>query len=200
MSYRTKRPRTELKFHDVNLDDAGISSGVSVTDSINKIAQGVREDERIGRKCIIESINWRYSVKMPQRTDSSLGSDTVRIIMYLDKQCNGASALSTDVLATPDYQSFNNLSNSLRFVHLMDRTVDMNAQNGYGNGTTNASGELQHSFTFFKDVNIPIEFSSTTGAITEISSNNIGVFLISKDGTSTGVSFDSKIRLRFHDG
>ncbi len=192
-------PSGELKFHDVDLDDAGISSGVSVTDSINKIAQGVTESTRVGRKCTIKSINWRYQIKMPQRVDSALGSDTVRVIMYLDKQANGAIAASTDLLETADYQSFNNLGNSGRFLVLHDKTVDMNAQNGYGNGTTNASGELHHSFTFFKKCDIPIEFSSTAGAITEIRSNNIGVFLISKDGTSTGVSFDSKIRLRFSD-
>ncbi len=186
----------ELKFHDVDLDDAVVSQAATVTDSINKIPQGITEKTRIGRKCTIKSILWRYNLRLPATSTTGDTSDTVRVILYLDKQCNGATIADTDLLESDDFQSFNNLANSGRFRVLMDRNHTMASPSGLGNGTTNFFGENREDFTFFKKCNIPIEFNNTTGAITEIRSNNIGVILVSESGL---VQFGSKIRLRFSD-
>ncbi len=186
----------ELKFHDVDLDDAVVAGAGGVTDSINKIAQGVTESQRVGRKCVIRSINWRYLVTLP--LSAAIGSpDTLRMIMYIDKQANGATAATTDLLESADFQSFNNLSNSGRFRTILDRTIDILRTNGAGDGTTNDAAGTNINGTFFKKCAIPIEFNSTTGAITEIRSNNIGVMLFSHGGVC---GFESKIRLRFSDG
>ncbi len=188
---------SELKFHDVDLDDATIASGANVTASINLIAQGVGESQRIGRKCTIKFISWRFTMTMPTRTAASI-SDTVRVLLYLDKQANGATAANTDVLESADYQSFNNLSNKGRFRTLMDRTYDINGNAGSGRGTTDtlSYGSKITNDSFYKKVNIPIEFTAGSGAITEITSNNIGVILMSEQGLA---SFESKFRLRFSD-
>ncbi len=126
-------------------------------------------------------------------TDSK---DVVRIILYLDKQANGATATTAQILESDDYQSFNNLANKSRFRTLMDRTYAMEATAGAGDGTTNdLTGNIIQD-SFFKKINVPIEFDSTTGAITEIKSNNIGVMTLSKAGICT---FLSKMRVRFSD-
>ncbi len=186
----------ELKFHDVDLDDATVAAGAIVTPSINLIAQGTTESQRIGRKCTIRSINWRFSLLLSPATASAATSDTLRIIMFLDKQCNGATAANTDVLESASYLSFNNLANKGRFRTLMDRVYNINSAAGGGDGTTEDYGPVDISDSFFKKCNIPIEFNSTTGAIGEIRSNNIGVLLMSRAGI---VGFASKIRLRFSD-
>ncbi len=186
----------ELKFFDVDLDDATIATGTTVTDSINKIAQGVTEITRVGRKCTIRQINWRFNILLPTQTGASSTTDTVRVMMYIDKQANGAAASGTDILESADYQSFNNLSNKNRFRTLMDRTFTLKTSGFAGDGTANDSSEDSIDDTFFKKVNIPIEFNAAAGAITEITSNNIGVLIASKDGLCT---FESKIRLRFSD-
>jgi len=186
----------ELKFHDVDLDDATISATGTVTASINLIPQGVTEITRVGRKCTITSIGWRYHVELAAISTVG-GSDTARVIMFLDKQANGATAAVTDVLESADFQSFNNLSNSGRFRTIMDQTVTLNRLASAGDGTANDSAPVRQSGTLFKQCQIPLEFSAGTGAITEIRSNNIGVLLIS-DAAVT--SFESKIRLRFSDG
>ena len=189
-------PHLELKFHDVDLDDAIVAAAGGLTDSINKIPQGVTEITRVGRKCTIRQIGWKFDVELPETTLSSSTADIVRVIMYLDKQANGASASITDIIESADYQSFNNLSNKNRFRTLMDRTYDLKAAAGGGDGTTEDYGvDLVHD-SFYKKVNIPIEYNSTAGAITEITSNNIGVLLITKNGKA---GFKSKIRLRFSD-
>lgn len=185
----------ELKFHDVDLDDTAVAIGGTVTATINIIPQGVTESERIGRKCTIHSIGWRWNIQYPSQAVMASTSDSVRIMMYLDKQANGATIAVTDLLESDDYQSFNNLSNSGRFRVLFDRVVDMqqNATSGFSPIVTN---EQDQNGTFFKNVNIPVEFSAGLGVIGEIRSNNLGVILLSRGGFTR---FDSKIRLRFSD-
>ncbi len=123
--------------------------------------------------------------------------DSIRVIMYQDRQCNGATAAVTDILESADWQSFNNLSNKSRFRTLMDRSYQLNFQTLASDGAgLVSSGNFVMEDTFFKKCNIPIEFDSTTGALTEIRSNNIGILLISQNGQ---VAFTSKIRLRFSD-
>ncbi len=190
----------ELKFHDVDLDDAVVATGGVVTDSINKIAQGVTESERIGRKCTIKTIRWKYRVDMPEvdEVGSPNTSEQIRVILFIDKQCNGATATAAGILEEAgEVHSFRNLANAGRFVVLHDKLHTLNwmtlASSSAGNVS---SAEVIREFTFNKKCNLPIEFDSTTGAITEIRSNNIGVLLVSKVGTG---GFMSKFRLRFSD-
>lgn len=189
----------ELKFHDVDLDDAVIASAGTVTPSINLIPQGVTEVQRIGRKCVIRQIHWKYQVSLPQQdAGATPGSgETVRIILFVDKQCNGATATVANILESANFQSFRNLANSGRFNILLDKSMNMNYLTMASDGVGFVSHARQvRDGTFNKKCNIPIEFDNTTGAITEIRSNNLGVLLISSPGFTT---FDSKIRLRFSD-
>ncbi len=204
-SFEARRPPVmpvygELKFHDIDVDHtaANISAGVILNSgSINLIVQGISESQRIGRKCTIKKIGWRGLITRIADASSVLPVPmTTRIMLVLDKQANGATAAVTDVLETANYQSFNNLSNKGRFVVYSDQTHVMNSVNGAGNGTANDASAVQKEFTFFKKVDIPLEFSAAAGAITELRSNNLFVLMISS--ASQGViGLDSKVRLRF---
>ncbi len=184
--------RAELKFHDLDIVDTAIATGGTITPSWNLIPQGTTEIQRLGRKCTIKHIAWRFSMTKTQEVTSSADS-IVRMIVYLDKQANGAAATVTDILENGDFQSFYNLANSSRFRILIDRTYDMNSFAG-GAGTALQSYTRSTSGMMSKRVNIPLEFSSTTGAITEIRSNNVGLLLISNRGQ---VRLDSSMRIRF---
>ncbi len=190
----------ELKFHDVDLDDAIVATGGTITPSINLIAQGVTESTRVGRKCVLRKVQWRYDIDLPAESDQGdVGQgDIVRVIMYIDKQANGATAAVTDILESADYQAFRNLTNTGRFRILMDKTHSINRRVAATDGAnTSTSPEVvTGTFTLFKTINLALEFSAGTGAITEIRSNNLGVLLISREGQ---VGFESKIRLRFSD-
>lgn len=186
----------ELKFHDIRVDLPSVPDAGLITDSINKIVQGVKESERIGRKVTLRSINWRFNIELQSTTDKNKVNHSVRVILFLDKQCNGATAAVNDILEFADWQSFNNLANKSRFRTLMDRTYDLNAMMEASSGTP-TSGRIMIHDSCFKKINIPIEFDNTTGAITEIRSNNIGVLLI---GSNKGDSdFTSRLRLRYSD-
>nr|APC94133.1 putative viral capsid protein [uncultured marine virus] len=117
--------------------------------------------------------------------------------MYVDKQCNGATAAVTDLFESNDWQSFRNLANTGRFSILLDKMVTLNYMNLASDGDTFVSAtNINKDYTFFKKCNIPIEYSGTDGAIGEIRSNNIGVCIFSNNGVA---GFGSKIRLRFSD-
>lgn len=192
----------EMKFHDVDVDDAAIAQNGTIQNagSVNLIGQGVTESTRIGRKCTIQQIGYRFQMTMSTQAAITNSADTVRVILYEDKQCNGATAAITDILQTDDFQSFNNLNNKSRFRTLMDRTYDLNAGAGAGNGTANDTGPVELHDSFYAKVNIPLEISGTDASpdITTIRTNNLGVLLLSKNGGVT--VFESKLRLRFSDG
>lgn len=193
----------ELKFHDQDVNDATVDSAGTIflngssEATLLRIGQGTSEIQRIGRKVTIRSINWRFSIELGLETNTATpNTDTVRIILYLDKQCNGAAATVTGILESADFQSFNNLSNKSRFRTLMDRVYDLSHPSSSGADATAEWAPMIINDTFFKKVNLPIEYNSTAGAIAEISSNNICMLAISENGLS---SFGSKMRLRYSD-
>jgi hypothetical protein len=194
--YKGGSAGNELKFHDLDINDAGIAQGGTIAeDSCLTIAQGDGESERIGRKCTVKSVNWRFAITLPSTGTQAATTDVVRVILYLDKQTNGATAGVTDILESDDFQSFNNLANKSRFRTLLDRTYDMNVE-GAGAGASWASSAKTITDSFYLSCNLPIEYdnSATTGAIATMRSNNIGVLLLSESGLC---AFESKMRVRF---
>ncbi len=187
----------ELKFHDIDIIDTVIAVGGVIMNggTVNIIPQGTEEGQRIGRKCTIKSIEWFYDVGIDTRTSPSQTSDIVRVVLYLDKQCNGAPATVLEIFEDAVHNSFLNLANQNRFSLLMDKTYSLNQMTAGGSvGPVFTSGTVEYHERFHKNCSIPIEFNSTLGAITEIRSNNIGVLLFSKRGLA---GFNSKLRLRF---
>lgn len=187
----------EMKALDNTLssDTVSATGGIKL-DSVCKIAQGTDENERIGRKIVLKKLLMRYVVNLYNGTDAANTDDGVRVIVYLDKQANGATATVTNILNSASYTSFNNLSNKDRFTILYDETTDISATAGAWNGTANVFGAHGITKTMFKEVNIPIQFSDTLGAITELRSNNVGVLLISDNGN---INFKGTLRVRYVD-
>ncbi len=187
----------EVKFHDVDVDDAVIESGGTIQNagSVNLIAQGNTDSTRIGRKCAVVGIEWRFQVAILAQADVNQGTDVVRVLIYLDHQANAATAAVLDILEVDNYQSPFNLANDSRFDILFERVYDVNATAAAGQNaeeTTSAYGmsdELE-----LDELDISLDFSGALGALTEITSNNIGVLLLCKNGRC---NFESKLRLLF---
>ncbi len=184
----------ELKFHDFQLNDSTVANTWTVTPSINLIPQGTTEITRIGRSATIKKIQWKWRVNILAGTTPSGAQDVFRLVMYIDEQCNGSAATAVELFEVDDFQSYRNLANSHRFKVLYDRTFALNSFAGAGNGTANDFSGTGKIGGMYKTVNVPIEWDATTGAITEIRSNNIGVMMISENGAC---AFESQIRLRF---
>ncbi len=192
----------ELKFLDTQVDSAMAVTG-TIVDTFVTIPQGVTESQRVGRKCTIKAINWRWRVRLPNTTTVGNTSDTARMIMYLDKQTNGSPATAILLLeagaGSVGFQSYNNLENSGRFRILYDKVVDLVAKSGSGTGAAGVQfGEDNVYGSMYKKCNIPIEYdnSASTGVLTSMRSNNLGFLFLSSDGVATVIS---KVRLRFSD-
>ena len=194
----------ELKFFDtIKAGTAVAETGTILDDSLNHIVQGVTESNRIGRKCTIKSLHFRGTINNQVGTVLGEIKQSVRIIIYLDKQANGATAAVADILedvtALNGYNSFRNLANSGRFRVLYDMRKAMIqpavAQTAAG---TFSSYVNQWSWSFNKAVNIPVEFSGVNGLIAEIRSNNIGILAIASDNDNLP-QVNYTCRVRFSD-
>lgn len=185
----------ELKFFDTalsfNIDATG---EVPATGQLNLIPQGVTESTRVGRKCVIKSIEMKFdTLLVPAAAANSATVSSVYVV--LDKQCNGAAAVATDVFTGTVFPTaLRNLANSERFVILKKFVW---AQNSAAGVTTAYNNTVRH-FEWYKKCNIPLEFSSTTGAITELKSNNI-FLLAGSNPLDDLVQVSGNCRVRFSD-
>lgn len=189
---------SELKFHDVFVNQAPIVATWNIMTSWNLIAQNVTETGRVGRKVILRSVTFRGLFSLPEVTAAASFSpaDHVRIVIYVDQQTNGANAAVTDLWETAVIHSYRNLAQQSRFKILWDKRVLLN----YGAGAMIAgpavySPEVFRFVHWNKKLNLPIQFNNTTGAIGEIRSNNLCVALCSQRGT-VGL-IDGRVRIRF---
>jgi len=118
----------------------------------------------------------------------------LRVIVYVDKQANGAAAAITDIVKTAALASFRNMDQVDRFDILMDKVFKI------GSGGTNAlhTDEGKKYWKINKKCNYPVHFSSTTGAITELKSNNIGILYLA-DVANVNAAVASVCRVKFVD-
>ncbi len=179
----------ELKFFDTLLGSTALATaGVVLSESLNLIPQGVTESTRVGRKCTIKKINMMGFILLNSGT--AVTGETYRMMLVLDKQCNGAAATVLNVLQTADEKSFNNLATSNRFQVLKNWYGSINKTADIG---TNINAQIK-TFKFNKSCNLPIEFSATSGAIGTIQSNNIFLIALSSVGTSISISHNTRVR------
>ena len=209
--------KPEKKFFDLDIQSTSIAntatllltSGVEPdTHTIVGIPQGTTESTRIGRKCTITNIYARLVFEFNSLSEADLTAaddahEVLRVIMYWDKQANGAAAAAVDILETNKWSSFRNLANQKRFTFLYDKTYNWQTNViAAGNGTANDSQTVPKVYTvkISKKVFIPIEFLLTTGAlVSNIATNNIGIIVFGKHGSILTASSDGRIRIRFID-
>lgn len=184
----------EVKFFDTALNLA-MPLTASIGAQLNLIPQGTTQSTRIGRTAVIHSIQFRgVMIHDPGAANTS---NTAYMYIVQDTQCNGAAAGITDVLTSNAISTaMINLSNSKRF-RILKRFVSPAHFGAADSGDANAIIPREYPIDYFKKCNIPIEFSSTTGAITEIASNNV---FVCRGGTSNNTgTFVGTCRIRFSD-
>lgn len=185
----------ETKFKDGNYD----FGAVAVTGELQNmvlVPQDTTESGRIGRKITLTSCSVRLMIELPETDDDHDTADILRVIVFIDKQANGATPACADILETATLLAFNNLANKGRFRTLADRRYEISSSTGSGNGTTDHFGAQRRYEELHFKLNLPIEYSGTTGAITEVKSNNLGILVLSKEGV---VNLVTKWRIRYLD-
>jgi hypothetical protein len=182
----------ESKFFDTAIS---ISTGAGTITQLALIPQGDTESTRDGRLARIKSIQLRGVASLAPGAGPA--SNILSVYLILDTQANGAAAAASDVFvggANPTTQMLN-LNNAGRFRILKRWTIPLQPM---ANQSATVPNNVDAHVDYFKKVNITMDWSSTTGAITEIKSNN--VFLLT-DGyyasADTATSFNGNCRLRF---
>jgi len=168
--YSAKRAgyQPELKSHSSNISGAFDATGEVIKNSVVLIAQGDSSVERDGRKATIKSMTVRGTFHYVPAATS--GTAAAYLYIVLDTQANGAAPAFTDVFdSTSADRCMLNLDNSARFKILKKVCVPFVAPSGVAAAKVNMIVPVE----FHLKLNIPIEWSSTTGAITELKSNNI---------------------------
>lgn len=196
---RRKRfvPKPEKKFFD-STDTITVPTAGDVNASLNLITEGNGDNDRVGRKIVADKLYIKGKLELAGQTDPDNACSVVRVIVYIDKQSNGATAAVTDILASASWKAYRNLTNVERFVILHDETIEMAASAGgwYGSGLGGSFCNVK-CFNWGLDCRqTPLLFDASTGAITDLTSANIGVLAISSKAT---VGLDYTARLRFWD-
>lgn len=198
-AYPKSKTRIEHKFHEVVRNDSQIAIGGAITDSLVLIAQGLTESTRVGRGVHGTRLNCKFIISLPVQNDSAqIGDgDIVRIITYIDKQPNGANAAVLDILETATFLSFRNLNNTKRFKFLRDKKYTLNRMVSMTDGTNTSN---QPATTLYIEenykLNLDIDYSAGTGAVTELTEANIAHLYISQNGFPGIVNIN---RFRFTD-
>lgn len=184
----------EKKFFDTALSFTFDSTGeVPATGQLALIPQGDTESTRDGRKATIESIQIRGQAAFLPGASATAAAN-VHLYVVLDTQTNGAAAAATDVFTSTNFsEAMLNLNNSGRFRILKHINITLHPQAGVSAAFNTCVRQVE----FYKKCKIDMDWSSTTGAITEIRSNNIFLLAGSSASTDDLVNFAGNCRLRF---
>jgi hypothetical protein len=201
--------KPELKFKDTSIALTAIDDGGTVIDSsaMVLVAQGNAESERHGRKIGIQRININGLILQSTDTEASASAlqteHLVRVVLLVDHQANGASATIGNIYEDNDILTHRNLENSSRFTVLKEKWVSIRAGSAYtDNGTNFVSQDCLRPWKMNLKCNIPIEYNSTTGAVTERPCNNLLLVAFStNDNTANAnrVRIRCQVRVRFYD-
>lgn len=187
--------KPELKFFDTTLTFAFDATGeVPATGQLALIPQGDTESTRDGRKAVIKSIQIRGAITYVPAA-SGVAATINYLYLVLDKQTNGAAAAITDVFTSNAMRdNLLNLNNSGRFRIIKKWVIRMEPKAGVTTAYNNDIRQVE----YYKKCNIPIDWSSTAGAITEIRSNNIFLLAGSEGANDDVATFNGTCRLRFY--
>jgi len=190
---RSSGLQPELKYFDTELAFSFDNTlEVPATGQLCLIPQGDTESTRDGRLAVIKSIQISAFATCSPAASANMANYAC-LWLVLDTQANGAAAAATDVMtSTTTALAMINLNNSMRFKILKKWRIPFNGTAG----ATTAYCSQVRTIDYFQRCNIPIDWSSTTGAITEIRSNNI--FLLAGSAAQDDlVSLTGICRLRF---
>jgi len=185
----------ESKFFDTALAFAfDTTAEVPATGQLALIPQGDTEATRDGRQCTITSIQMKGILYFVPGATAATATEITYLYLVQDTQCNGAAAVVTDLFTGNNLNTaMINLANSRRFKILKKWKYTWNAFAG-------AVGTLPYQskpLEFFTTCSIPMEFSGTTGAITEIRSNNLFLIAGGANFVDDGVTIQGTCRVRF---
>jgi len=196
---RYSGPNAELKFFDTALTIPStallVAATTAATGLVALIPQGDGESNRDGRQCVVKRISIKGVLTLTPGAETIV-SPIAHMYLVLDKQANGVAAIATDIFdSNIPGSAFMKLENSKRFKILKSWQHSLMPTAGVSGAWCGQRRLIKWS----KGCNIPLDFGGTTGAISEMRSNNL-LLVVGYDnvgGTSHTISLAGQCRLRF---
>lgn len=136
----------------------------------SSLLQGTSSTTRVGQEIRMKDFFMRYSLSL----NAAATSNNVRVIVFLDRQPNGAIPLVTDILQTATYYSPMNALKAKRFKILCDDMYSLSAN--FPNKFKKCYLDLQKKL---KGVDQRTEYKSNLGTPADFSTNIICTLFIS---------------------
>lgn len=187
-SFIVPSSRTEMKNIDADANAKVVfNQTTAVVTLINATTQGVTAVQHVGRLTKMRSLLWRYHGHLAPTTT---GTASLRLLIVYDKQPNGAQPATTTIMAVDSIESPMNLNFSHRFIPLHDEIIPC----------VGVQGPQSWGLKGFKKIDLPCEFQSSNGDITDITTGAIYT-LTWQDGGLLIASPASQLytRIRFED-
>lgn len=188
--------RPELKSIDATPATISVNTTGSLT-LLNGCAVGTDYTDRIGRKTMLKSINFRGFF---QPADDNTVTNYVRMMIVYDRQTNGAAPAVTDILQSASSLSNLNLNNRDRFLVLVDKEYVI------GRVINTATQALAYSPNVhrckgYRRLNLETQYGGTTSAIASIATGSLYMLAIGNiaAGGGTDATLDITLRVRFLD-
>lgn len=163
-----------------------------------RIAQGLTEDDRIGRRICVRNVMIKGHLSLATGETAATGQNLVRLALVMDSQANGSNGSTGDVWETSvaGIHTYRNLANQARYTILWDKVFAFNTSLA-GNGTALDTADGVIPFSFHKRVEFIVQYNAGAGALAEIESAN--VYLMGVTSNSNGVTIDARARVRYTD-
>lgn len=151
---------------------------------------------RIGRQVTLTSVQLNYSLDIHHTETNVI---YLRVLLVIDKQCNGVGANWLDIMSETSVHAYRNLDNVDRFVIIYDKI------HRFSPSALSSAGSLRYSGPsmqmVYKKLNLPIVYDNTaaTGVLATIRSNNISMLALMGGAQTNLNDFKSRCRVRYRD-
>lgn len=203
-----KLSAVEEKFLDLSVQAAFASASTNFSradpttvDCLNAMAQGDTGTTREGREVVLKDIELRLKVYRDNKISGTNASNPglSRVVLYMDKQTNGAVPASVDdVMATTGGMpnlSYKNLVNDKRFVILRDEVVKFDSPPlTWDSGHIVEGGNAKFLHWLVPLNNMKVTFTGATGTIAAITDRSLHVLFASDINVTTSLDYVSRLR------
>lgn len=192
----SKLNKQELKVFDTALAFSFDATGeIPATGQLCLIQTGDTLNNRDGAVIQLKSLQLRGFANFVPGAAATAATNVYLYVIH-DRQANGAAPAITDVLTSNNMATaLGNVPNQYRFKVLKRIVLTLNSPAGVAAAFNNVVMPVEE-YLKFKDP-IEVRYSASTGAITDITSNNL-FLLAGTDGASDDtVGFAGTARLRF---
>lgn len=177
----------ETKTHDLSVVSAGTITAGTVY-YISNIAQGDRSIDRDGLKINVKSV-WLKGIA---NMHASASNSWIRVIVFVDKACNGSLPATTGVgglLEATGVLSFREHQNNYRFRILYDKMIPISS-----------AGRTNTEFKFYRKFKkgLRVQYTDSSAAIGDAGNNSLFVMMLSNEPTN-GPLVSARARLAYTD-